>query len=109
MCIYFILGFISSTEELRLTPNTLQDNQGLDCTLSDPLLVRARSNRQKQLHESGSTSSTDFDEAAVRTIQRLAPKLLFNSDRNTKTTSSTDLVVQPILVCSIRQKAGNRL
>ena len=70
-----------------MTPQTLQDNQGLDCALSDPLLVRARSNRQKQLHESGSTSSNDFDEAAVRTIQRLASKLLFNSSRNTKTTT----------------------
>ena len=78
---------VSSTEEVQLTPQTLQDNQGLDCVLSDPLLVRARANRQKQLHESGSTSSTDFDEEAVRTIQRLAPKLLFDSSRNTKTTS----------------------
>ena len=76
MCIYLILGFISSAEEVQLTPQTLQDNQGLDCALSDPLLVRARANRQKQLHESGSTSSNDFDEAAVQTIQRIAPKLL---------------------------------
>ena len=68
---------MSSTEEVQLTPQTLQDNQGLDCALSDPLLVRVRANRQKQLYESGSTSSNDFDEAAVRTIQRLASKLLF--------------------------------
>ena len=79
--------FSSQTKQVQLTPQTLQDNQGLDCALSDPLLVRARANRQKQLHESGSTSSTDFDEAAVRKVQRLAPKLLFDSSRNTKTTS----------------------